>query len=101
MAYLLQMDFSHPGPFGYEMSNEFIDLAKGINEEKGFRWKIWTENKQTEEAGGIYVFETKDDAENYLDNHTKRLNKFGIESVNAKIFEINEQLTEINHGPLK
>lgn len=99
MAYLLQMYFSQSGPFGNDMADKFSDLAESINDEKGFKWKIWTENKQAEEAGGIYVFETKDDAKNYLHKHTKRLNEFGIENVNAKIFEINEQLTQMNHGP--
>ncbi|WP_018394750.1 monooxygenase [Bacillus sp. 37MA] len=100
MAYVLQVDFKHEGPFGDEMAAAFSDLAKSINDEKGFMWKIWTENKETNEAGGIYMFETKTDAENYLTMHTKRLNGFGITNVRAKLFEINEALTAITHGPL-
>lgn len=101
MAYVLQVDFKHEGPFGDEMTAAFSDLAKSINEEKGFLWKIWTENKETNEAGGIYVFETKTDAENYLTMHKKRLNGFGITNVNAKLFGINEALTTITRGPLQ
>jgi len=47
------------------MMSAFTDLAKSINEETGFIWKIWTENEVTKEAGGIYLFETKADAEKY------------------------------------
>jgi len=69
------------------------------------RLQIWqialTENEQTKEAGGIYLFESKEDAENYLAMHTKRLNGFGITNVNGKIFETNDALTTINNGPLK
>ncbi|MFK2825296.1 monooxygenase [Bacillus sp. B190/17] len=101
MAYLLQVDFDHQGPFGAEMIAAFTDLAKSINEEKGFIWKIWTENEETKEAGGIYLFETKEDAKNYLEKHTKRLNSFGIADVHAKIFEVNDELSVINHGPVK
>ena len=101
MAYVLQVDFYQEGPFGEEMVGAFKDLANSINEEKGFIWKIWTENEQTKEAGGIYLFESKADAENYLTKHTKRLNGFGITNVNGKIFETNDALTTINHGPLK
>ncbi|MEK3889085.1 monooxygenase [Bacillus sp. FSL K6-3431] len=101
MAYILQMDFTHTGPFGEEMTAAFSDLTKSINEENGFLWKIWTENAQTNEAGGIYAFETKEDAEKYLAKHLKRLSGFGVKNVNAKIFDINTSLTEINNGPLK
>jgi len=100
MAYLLQVDFKMNGPFGEKMAEEFSDLAKSINEEEGFKWKIWTESPETNEAGGIYVFETKQTAEKYLDMHTKRLAQFGITDVNGKIFAINDQLTEINKGPV-
>jgi len=100
MAYLLQVDFSMEGPFGEEMMSAFTDLAKSINEETGFIWKIWTENEVTKEAGGIYLFETKADAEKYLDKHTKRLNSFGIMDIRGKIFETNEALSKINHGPI-
>lgn len=101
MAYVLQVDFKMDGPFGDEMAEAFIDLAKSINEEEGFIWKIWTESPEKNEAGGIYSFETKETAEKYLDMHTKRLAGFGITDVNGKIFAINSKLTEITKGPIK
>ena len=58
MAYSLQVDFKMNGLFGDEMAEVFSDLAKGINEENGFVWKIWTENPETNESGGTYLFET-------------------------------------------
>lgn len=100
MAYVLQVDFKMEGPFGDEMATEFADLAKSINEEEGFMWKIWTEDPENNEAGGIYIFETKETAAKYMDMHSKRLAGFGITEVNAKIFTINSKLTEITHGPL-
>jgi len=98
MAYVLQIDFKMDGPFGDEMAEEFAGLAKSINEEEGFMWKIWTESPERNEAGGIYIFETEKDAENYLDKHSERLKSFGITEVNAKIFAINTKLTEITKG---
>ena len=79
----------------------FLILAKSINEEEGFMWKIWTESPETNEAGGIYIFETKETAQKYIEMHSKRLAGFGIIDVNAKIFAINSKLTEITNGPLK
>lgn len=101
MAYVLQVDFNMNGPFGDEMTEVFTDLAKSINEEEGFKWKIWTESPETKEAGGIYSFETKATAEKYLDMHTKRLAGFGVTDVNAKILAINPKLTEMTKGPIK
>ncbi|HSP21505.1 MAG TPA: monooxygenase [Planococcus sp. (in: firmicutes)] len=101
MPYIAQVDFKMTGPFGDEMANGFSDLAKSINNEEGFIWKIWTESPETNEAGGIYLFETKETAEKYVEMHTKRLASFGITDVNAKIFAVNSKLTEINKGPVK
>ena len=101
VAYVLQVDFKMNGPFGDEMVAAFSGLAQSINEEKGFMWKIWTESPETNEAGGIYIFETKETAEKYMDMHSKRLAGFGITDVNAKIFAINSKLTEITKGPIK
>ncbi|WP_285766944.1 monooxygenase [Peribacillus sp. SI8-4] len=98
MPYLLQMNFKMNGPFGDEMAEAYSDLAESIIEEKGLLSKIWTENPETSEAGGIYIFETKETAENYLDMHSKRLANFGVSKVHAKIFAINAQLTDITNG---
>ena len=101
MGYVLQVDFKMNGPFGDDMAEQFSGLAKSINEEEGFMWKIWTESPERNEAGGIYVFETKETAEKYLDMHSKRLAGFGVTGVNAKIFAINSKLSEITNGPVK
>ncbi len=101
MSYVLQIDFKMDGPFGEEMSKAFTDLANSINDEPGFIWKIWTENKAEQEAGGIYLFETKQAAENYLTMHMERLSSFGITDARGKIFEVNEPLTNITHGPVE
>lgn len=101
MAYVLQVDFKMNGPFRDEMAEAFSDLAKSITEEEGFIWKIWTESQETNEAGGIYIFETKQSAQKYIDMHSKRLAGFGITNVNSKIFSINTKLTEITRGPVK
>lgn len=100
MSYILQVDFKMDGPFGEEMAVAFAELAESINHEEGFKWKIWTEDPEAGEAGGIYLFETKKAAEKYIDMHAGRLAGFGIDNVNAKIFEVNSDLTEINNGPL-
>jgi len=98
MKKLLQLHFTFNGPFGQEMADGLKDLAESINHEPGFIWKIWTENKQTQEGGGIYLFESEETALAYLEMHTARLKNFGVTEVFGKIFDINEPLTKINKG---
>ena len=62
-----------------------LGFSKSINEEEGFHWKIWTENEETKEAGGIYVFEEKQDAEKYAEMHKSRLEAAGVKDIRVKI----------------
>jgi len=101
MNYLLQVDFPHTGPFQKEFTEAFTDLAKDIAKEKGLVWKIWTENEETQEGGGIYLFDNLEDANRYLDKHTKRLESFGYSNIRGKIFNVNETLSLIDNAPLQ
>ena len=56
MTTLLQIDFPYPGPWGDEMTAAMRGLAQSIAQEPGLLWKIWTENAERQEAGGIYLF---------------------------------------------
>lgn len=100
MSYILQVDFPYTGPWGDEMTTAMEDLARSIAEEPGLIWKIWTVNEETKEAGGIYLFEDKPNAEAYLAMHSARLKGFGITPVHGKIFEVNPELSKINQAPL-
>lgn len=100
MATLLQVDFDFPGPFGEELSAMLEKLAESINQEAGMIWKIWTENEKEKIAGGIYLFENKATAQNYLDMHSARLKEMGVENVRGHIFDVNGPLSSINKGPI-
>ncbi|MBK8182458.1 MAG: monooxygenase [Candidatus Competibacteraceae bacterium] len=101
MAKLLQIDFPFPGPFGMEMVEFLSGLAEAITKEPGFIWKIWTEDASAKQAGGLYLFQDEATAKAYLQMHTERLKGFGISQVNAKLFDVNEKLSVITHGPLQ
>lgn len=100
MSKLLQIDFPFSGPFGDQMTEALKQLAVSITEEPGFIWKIWTENKSMQEAGGIYLFANEDTAKAYLNKHTARLKELGVQKVHAKIFDVNESLSSITNGPI-
>ncbi|GAB3517186.1 monooxygenase [Photobacterium alginatilyticum] len=100
MRKLLQVDFNFQGPFGEEMSVLLKELAESINHEPGMIWKIWTENAQTQQGGGVYLFEDEQTALAYLEMHTARLQQMGITDVRGIVFDINEPLSQINKGPI-
>lgn len=100
MAVLLQVDFPYQGPWGSAMSTAMAGLAQSIASEPGLLWKIWTEDAERQEAGGIYLFADRPSAEAYLTMHTARLQSFGIALVNAKLFDVNADLSAIDRAPL-
>ena len=100
MPTLLQIDFPMQGPWGDEMAVAFGDLASVIGRSPGLRWKIWTENEEAGESGGIYLFEDADSARAYLEEHLTRLEGFGITNIRAKLFDVNEPLSYLNAGPV-
>ncbi len=101
MSVLLQVDFPFQGPWGDAMTGAMRELAESIAKEPGLLWKIWTENPETQEAGGIYLFTDRASAQAYLDMHTARLKGFGVPMVHGKLFEVNDTLSAIDRGPVQ
>jgi Putative mono-oxygenase ydhR len=97
---LLQIDFDYRGPFGREMTAALRGLAGDIAATRGLRWKLWTENASTGEAGGIYAFDDEASARAYARMHTERLAGFGIDEVRAKLFDVNADLSAVTRGPV-
>lgn len=95
MAYILQVDFPFSGPWGAEMAKAMNGLAHDIAAEPGLIRKIWTENPETQRAGGLYLFETSEAARAYADKHLARLEGFGITDIVAHHFAVNHALSEI------
>ena len=96
MHYILQVDFPYAGPWGQAMTEAMTGLAQSIATEPGLVWKIWTENAQTGEAGGIYLFTDIPHAQAYLAMHSGRLKAAGVTQVNGKIFAVNAALSQID-----
>ncbi|HDP6830824.1 TPA: monooxygenase [Escherichia coli] len=95
MATLLQLHFAFNGPFGDAMAEQLKPLAESINQEPGFLWKVWTESEKNH-----YLFTDEKSALAYLEKHTARLKNLGVEEVVAKVFDVNEPLSQINQAKL-
>jgi len=100
MNFLVQVDFPYNGPFEEEMSSAMHELAQDIANESGLIWKIWTESKEQNIAGGVYLFDNETDAKRYIEKHEARLTSFGIENIRSLIFKTNDALSKIDRAPL-
>ena len=96
---LLQINFGFPvEAMGDALTQGAQELAKSINNEEGFVSKVWIENKETKESGGIYIFETMETAKAYATMHAERVKKMGATNITVKYFNINTPLSTINKG---
>ncbi|MDY8138041.1 monooxygenase [Aquimarina sp. 2201CG5-10] len=100
MSVIMYVDFPHQDVWGDEMASQMSELAESIMSEPGCIWKIWTENKLDQTAGGVYLFDTRSNAENYLLKHTERLTKWGYKAIRGRVFEVNKELSTIDKGPI-
>jgi Putative mono-oxygenase ydhR len=92
---ILQIDFVDQRLWESDRVEALSGLAHIIAKTPGLIWKIWTENPDTKEAGGVYLFRDEASLNDYLTVHTARLKGFGIEHINVKMFQVNEPLTQI------
>ena len=97
---LLQMDYPFSGPWGSQMADEYSALARRIANVPGLICKVWTENREAGEAGGIYLFEDEASLDAYLEGKIERMKASGIEDIRARKFDVNEPLTRITRGRL-
>lgn len=65
MPTVLQVYFPFNGPFGGEMEKMMATLAHSINEEPGL---IWTEDEESNQAGGVYLFQIRENAIAYRES---------------------------------
>ncbi|MGO2102895.1 MAG: monooxygenase [Psychroflexus halocasei] len=100
MAVIMYVDFPHKDVWEKEMADQMKELAESIVNEPGFIWKFWTESQKDDMAGGVYMFDTRENAEKYLQMHSQRLVKFGYTDIKGRVFEINEELSNICKAPM-
>lgn len=80
-----------------------LEIAEVYAELKGLKWKIWMNNNKENTAGGIYLFETEEDAQEYIDselfNKALTNNPRNID-LEVKMFDIIPELSKVTRAPI-
>ncbi|MZR22752.1 monooxygenase [Sneathiella chungangensis] len=95
---LALFSFPYAGPWRKEMTNSHIDLAQDIAKEEGILWKLWLENEEEQTAGGVYLFEDSQSADQYCDKHKQRMLAMGYRDIEIRTFSINVSLSRITNA---
>jgi hypothetical protein len=99
---ILQLNFIFSiTPAEYEEA--VIPLADAIAAVPGLRWKVWLINELTNEAGGIYLFESEAAANAYVEGPIVAgvLKHPGLSHFSVKQFDVLESTTSVTRGPVK
>jgi hypothetical protein len=83
---------------GENIANSAIPLAESINKEEGIISKVWIHNLEKGKRGGVYIFDTLENAKAYASMHALRVANIGGTNIEFAFFDINVPLSKINHG---
>ena len=78
-------------------------FADPIAKSPGLEWKVWIFNEQNHEAGGVYLFRDEASVNAYMhgDIVAGLKKQPTIKDISAKIFDVDENLTQKTRGPIK
>jgi hypothetical protein len=74
------------------------DMFAGLS---GLSWKIWLVNEETKTAGGIYLFESMEQAQDYASSDIVTGIKTAYEDFVLKVFEVLDAPSVITRAPLR
>lgn len=99
---LLQVNLKFSIPRA-DLAAAWLGVAQPIADLPGLRWKVWLMNEAENEAGGIYLFDSKAAAESYMAGPIVAALKASpaVSNISAKLFDVLEEHSAITRGPLK
>jgi len=99
---VLQINFKFSAP-GEDLKKTFTHVVDEIAAVSGLRWKIWIMNEQTQEAGGLYLFDNQESVAAYLEGPliAGLKDNPALSEISFKQFNVVKHLTAITRGPVK
>ena len=101
MAVILQINFVNKAS-EEAVASMNLAAAPHIAELPGLQWKVFIRDAQTQEGGGIYLFEMREQAEAWLASPAVAAVQQApsVSGFSAKIFDIQEEPSRITRAPL-
>jgi hypothetical protein len=95
----VNMNFSIPRA---DLESAWLGAAQPVADTPGLVWKVWLLNEKEKEAGGIYLFESKDAASDYLNSPIVAALKASpaVSNISAKMFDVLGEHSAITRAPL-
>lgn len=99
---ILQINFNFNMPVA-EYQKMAESVASGVRDVPGLRWKIWLLNPASQEAGGIYLFESQAALNAYLNGPivARLRGRESIRNISIKQFEAVPAATALTRGPME
>lgn len=101
--YIVQINFNYRNMTpALHAANDTPERAKMFLGLQGLQWKIWLNTEGGPKVGGIYCFDTRANAQAYLDGPIVAMMKASPEIVDltAQIFGITEQPSRVTRAPV-
>ena len=98
---ILQINFNLNVPAA-EYQKMADSVAHAFVDVPGLSWQIWLLNPATQEAGGIYLFDSQASLDAYLNGPivAKLRGLTAVRNISAKQFEVMPEVTALTRGPL-
>ena len=100
---ILQINYRRPDMPAQEWAARYTDdIAKPFIDMRGLRWKIWIDEPNLQLSGGIYLFDTRADADAYLQGPivARMKENPNLTDLSFRVFEIREQVSKLTRAPL-
>ena len=98
---ILQINYQYTSSLA-DLTQYISPMAEPLSTVPGLVWKIWLLNEADREAGGIYLFESREAAQAFVNSDAVK--SFAshpiIANVNAKMFAPDEAPSKITRAPL-
>ena len=99
---LLQVNYHRDhGQDNHDQAEYLLSAAERISGVPGLQWKVWIYDDENQAAGGIYVFDSEEQARAFGDGLPESLGKLpGVSGIDRRYFDIDEHLSAITRGPV-
>lgn len=99
---LVQVNFQHQKSATAEAQQAALERAHKIAQVSGLIWKVWIDDGNRQEAGGIYLFQDEAAARAYLEGEifTRLKEMPGVSAMQVKLFDVNAAPSAVTRAPL-